>query len=83
MSQSLLKKMSSKALAKPALMQVEQLETRDDEEPRASIKLWKPDMIVGTLQISSKDLLIAKADSAAGLVFGVPHTHLHNKPLTQ
>ncbi|GIL79405.1 hypothetical protein Vretimale_18290 [Volvox reticuliferus] len=45
-----------------------------------TVKLWRPELLSGVLELNEK-MVVVKADSAAGLIFGVPSYTMSQQPL--
>ncbi|GLI68263.1 hypothetical protein VaNZ11_012618, partial [Volvox africanus] len=47
-----------------------------------TVKLWRPELLSGVLELNEK-MVVVKADSAAGLIFGVPSYTMSQQPLSR
>lgn len=51
-------------------------------EPQLLVKLWRADMLSGSLELSTKSE-VQRADAGAGLLLGAPQAQLQQQPIAK
>ncbi|KAG2487286.1 hypothetical protein HYH03_014127 [Edaphochlamys debaryana] len=72
---------NSMPTARAAIMQVLGPE-HTPEGTQYVIKLWRPELLGGVMELNDR-MTVIKADTAAGLIFGVPATSMFQQPLSR